>query len=141
MDEHPYSSRRHFPLLTDPVFLANLYHRAKRVVLSTDALEFALKYSSASTQKKPLYLISVDKMNPNLGPDLLSRRQRALENLVPRDPESVELWEWDFDIRGDMIKIPSRLHLEWLCWGYTPDQFGIWECSHREFGDRLNGVL
>jgi hypothetical protein len=122
------------------MFLSDLYPRAQRLVVSDEALQFALKYGSAASQKKPLHRIAVDKLNP-FGHDLLSQRQRALERIVPEDIQSVELWDWELGRDGRMVKIPSRVHLEWLCWGYTPDERGIQECGARELADRLSCVL
>jgi hypothetical protein len=140
LEDHPHPTGRRFPHLSDPLFLTDLYSRAKRLVLSDEALEFALAYSLATTHKKPLHHILADKSVP-LGPDLLSQRQKALEKIVPKDIESVELWDWDWDSQGMLMRVPSRIHLEWVCWGYTPDEFGICQCASREFGERLSGVL
>jgi hypothetical protein len=127
-------------LLVDSIFLANLYPRAQRHVVSEEALHYALAYCLATSNKKPLHHVLSNKSDP-LGYDLLSQRQRALEKIVPRKLHEVELYEWDYDSRGRMMKVPSRVHLEWLCWGYTPDENGVWECANSELGERLNGVL
>jgi hypothetical protein len=140
LEKHTYSPIRRFPLLQEPMYLADLYPRAQRLVVSDEALEFALAFSSAMTQKKPLHRIAVDKSQP-LGQDLLSQRQRALAKIVPEDMSFVELWDWEYTREGRMVRVPSRVHLEWLCWGYTPDERGIQECGARELVDKLNGVL
>ena len=88
-------------------------------------------------RKTPLHRIAAEKSKP-LGPDLLSLRQRALEHIVPVNMDDVELWDWEYGADRRMVKVPTRLHLEWLCWGYTPDIPGIWECGNREFGDALS---
>jgi hypothetical protein len=52
--------------------------------------------------------------------DMARKRQLALER-IPRKmihPENEHLW-WDDDNEGN--KIPSREHVEWICWGFTPD--------------------
>jgi hypothetical protein len=83
----------------------------------------------------------VDKTNP-LGRDLLSYRQKALEILVPEILDEEALYEWEVDSwKGGLVKVPSRLHLELVCWGYTPDEMGIWECGHRDFSERFSGVI
>jgi hypothetical protein len=138
--QHPHSPCRRFPPLSDIILLTNLYLRAQRLVISEEALQFALSYSLAKSHKKPLHRVAVDKSN-QLGLDLLSQRQRALERLVPENIRKRDLWDWEYDTDGKMVKVPSRIHLEWLCWGYTPDDQGIWECGNREFGDRLSAVL
>lgn len=140
LDKHRHSPCRRFPLIRNPMLLADLYPRAQRLVTSDEALQFALSYNIAASTKKPLHHIAVDKSN-ELGRDLLSQRQKALENIVSKDISTVELWDWDYDSQGKLMKVPSRVHLEWLCWGYTPDERGILECGHRELSDRLSGVL
>ena len=135
-----HAKGRRFPLLPDTIFLANLYPRAQRHVISEEALQYALAYCLSTTNKKPLHHILVDKSNP-LGPDLVSQRQKALEKLVPRRLDDVELYDWDCDCQGRLMKVPSRVHLEWLCWGYTPDEKGVWECANNELEDRLSCVL
>jgi hypothetical protein len=140
MDKHRHSTCRRFALIKNPLLLADLYPRAQRLVVSDEALQFALSYNTAASNKKPLYHIAVDKSN-ELGRDLQSQRQKALETLVPRDISTVELWDWDYDVQGNLVKFPSRIHLEWLCWGYTPDERGVLECGHRELSDRLSAVL
>jgi hypothetical protein len=140
IEDHSRARGRRFPLLPDTIFLANLYPRAQQHVISDEALQYALAYCLANTKKRPLHHILVDKSNP-LGPDLLSQRQKALEKLVPRRFDDVDLYEWDCDYQGRLMKVPSRVHLEWLCWGYTPDEKGIWECANNELEDKLSGVL
>ena len=140
LEKHPYSPLRRFPLLRDPTALADLYARAQRLVVSEEALRFALVYVVATSHKTPLYKIAVDKTH-QFGPDLLSQRQRALERIVPENLKAVELWDWECDKMGRLVKVPSRIHLEWLCWGYTPDEKGIWESGNRELADRLSFVL
>ena len=134
------ANERRYPLLRDSILLANLYSRAQRHVISEEALQYGLAYCLAARSRKPLHHILVDKTNP-LGLDLLSQRQKALEKLVPGQIDDVELYNWDCDTQGRLMKVPSRVHLEWLCWGYTPDERGIWECANNELGDRLSGVL
>jgi hypothetical protein len=140
LDKHRHSPSRRFPLIKNPIMLADLYPRARRLVISDEALQFALSYNIAASNKRPLHHIAVDKSN-ELGRDLLSQRQKALEWLVPKDISTVELWEWDYDRQGNLVNFPSRVHLEWLCWGYTPDERGVLECGHRELSDRLSVVL
>ena len=137
---NPHSLCRRFPLLSDSILLSNLYPRAQRLVVSAEALQFALAYSFATAHKKALHRVAVDKINP-LGQDLLSQRQKALERIVPINFDDHDLWDWERDYEGKRVRVPSRLHLEWLCWGYTPDEKGIWECGNREFGDRLSAVF
>jgi hypothetical protein len=138
--QHPHSPCRRFPLLADTLLITNLYPRAQRLVLSEEALEYALAFAMASSHKKALHRIAIDKSNP-LGLDLLGQRQKALERIVPRRIVTEDLWDWEYDHNAKMVKVPTRVHLEWLCWGYTPDERGIWECGNREFGDRLGSVL
>lgn len=140
LDKHSFSPIRRFPLLRNPTVLADLYPRAQRLVVSDEALQFALVYSVATSHKKPLHKIAVDKTH-QLGPDLLSQRQRTLDRIVPDNFKAVELWDWECDRMGRLVQVPSRIHLEWLCWGYTPDEKGIWECGNRELGERLSAVL
>lgn len=140
LEKHYYSPSRRFPLIRDPVFLADLYPRAQRLVVSDEALQFALTYSIAASQKKPLHRIAVDKSH-SLGQDLLSQRQRVLERIVPENLRSVELWDYEYGKEGRPYRVPSRVHLEWLCWGYTPDERGIQECGARELAERLSCVL
>ena len=137
---NPHSPCQQFPLLSDSILLSNLYPRAQRLVVSAEALQFALAYSFATAHKKLLHRVAVDKINP-LGQDLLSQRQKALERIVPINFDHHDLWDWERDYEGKRVRVPSRLHLEWLCWGYTPDEKGIWECGNREFGDRLSAVF
>ena len=108
IEDHGRARGRRFPLLPDTIFLANLYPRAQRHVISDEALEYALAYCLANTNKKPLHHILVDKSNP-FGLDLLSQRQKALEKLVPRRLDDVELYEWDCDYQGRLMKVPSRV--------------------------------
>ena len=61
--------------------------------------------------------------------------------LVPEHISDKDLYDFEYDEWGNLIRVPSRLHLEMVCWGYTPDEMGIWECGHREFSERFNGVL
>lgn len=140
LEKHSRSPVRRFPLLRNTTFLADLYPRAQLLVVSDEALQFALVYSVAMSHKKSLHKIAVDKTH-QLGHDLLSQRQRALEQIVPENLKAVELWDWECDRMGRLVRVPSRIHLEWLCWGYTPDEKGIWECGNRELGDRLSCVL
>lgn len=52
--------------------------------------------------------------------DMARKRQLVLER-IPRKrlhPENSYLW-WDEDDQGN--KIPSPDHVEWICWGFTPD--------------------
>jgi hypothetical protein len=137
---NPHSPNRRFPILSDPIFLTNLFPRAKRLVISEEALQFALSYTLAISNKKQLHKIACDKSN-QLGPDLLSQRQKALEKLVPEEICEEDLYDWEYDWEGKLVRVPSRVHLEWVCWGYTPDEMGIWECGHREFSERLSAVL
>ena len=131
---------REFPLVMDTLTISNLFPRAQRLVVDECALEFALAYCFARSHKKPLHRTLVDKSDP-LGFDLVSKRQSVLERIVPYSIDPDMLWDWDFDRDGRMVRVPSRVHLEWLCWGYTPDYRGILECGNREFGDRLSAVL
>lgn len=140
LDEHREPEGRRFALLRDTIFLANLYPRAQRLVVSEEALQFALSYTHASSHKKAFHHVAVDKSN-EFGQDLLSQRQRALEKIVPLNTRNTQLYEWERDREGNITKVPSRLHLEWLCWGYTPDERGVWECGMKDLGDRLSGVL
>jgi hypothetical protein len=135
--QNPHSTCRRFALLPTITILTNLYPRAQQLVLSQEALQFALSYSLALQHKTPLHRVAVEKAHP-LGADLLSQRQRALERLVPEDLDSLELYDWELDANKRRVKVPSRIHLEMLCWGYTPDVPGMWECGNREFGDRLS---
>jgi len=137
---NPLPPYRRFPLLKDYTFLTDLFGRAQNMVVSQEALQFALSFAYATSHKKPLHRILLDKSNP-FGMDLLSQRQRALEKIVPEDIEDVELYDWEYSRDGKVSRVPSRIHLEWLCWGYTPDENGIWECAHRELGDRLSPFL
>jgi hypothetical protein len=137
ISEHPHSPCRRFALLPTTTLITNLYPRAQRLVVSQEALEFALSYSIAMQHKTPLHRVAVEKSHP-LGLDLLSQRQRALERLVPEDLDDVEIWDWECDADRKMVRVPNRVHLEWLCWGYTPDVPGMWECGNREFGDMLS---
>lgn len=139
MDKNPFSAVRRFPILRNPTPLADLYPRAQRLVVSDQALQFALLYSSAYCHNQPLHRIAVDKTH-QLGQDLLSLRQHALEKIVPFD-SSEDLWDWEHDRDGRLVRVPSRLHLEWLCWGYTPDEKGVLECAARDLGNRLDCVL
>ena len=107
--------------------------------MSQEALQFALSYSFATSHKKQLHRAVVDKSNP-LGLDLLAQRQRALDRMVPQNIDIADLWEIEYDRERGRVKVPTRVHLEWLCWGYTPDPEGIYECGNREFGDRLSLV-
>ena len=141
LDKHSFPLVRRFPLLRDPIVLADLYPRAQRHVVSDEALQFALLFSITALRKKSLHLILANKTH-ELGPHLLALRQKALERIVPESLKQVELWDWEFSTgEGRMVKVPSRIHLEWLCWGYTPDERGVWECGNRELADRLNFVL
>jgi hypothetical protein len=140
MDKHPHSTARRFQILRNPTPLADLYPRAQRLVLSDEALQFALSYSAAYSRKQPLHSIAVDKSH-QLGPDLLSLRQRTLDKIVPDSLEMVDLWDYEHDREGRLVKVPSRVHLEWLCWAYTPDETGVLECAARDLGSRLDCVL
>jgi hypothetical protein len=137
---HPHAICRQFPLVTDLLAISNLFPRAQRLVVDEEAIQFALLYLMTRSHKKPLHRILVDKSNP-FGYDLLSQRQKVLERIVPYSIDHEMLWDWEYDGDGKLIRVPSRVHLEWLCWGYTPDYYGISECSNREFGDRLSAVL
>lgn len=137
---HPHAMSRDFPLVTDTLMISNLFSRAQRLVVDEEAIRFALEYCMASSHKKPFHRVLVDKSNP-FGYDLLSQRQKVLERIVPYSIDHEMLWDWEFDTDGRSVRVPSRVHLEWLCWGYTPDSYGIWECGNREFGERLNAVL
>jgi len=140
LEKHPFSPARRFPILRNPTPLADLYPRAQRLVVSDQALKFALSYSSAYSQKTPLHRIAVDKSH-QLGPDLLSLRQRTLEKIVPEALGDMDLWDWEHDREGRLVRVPSRLHLEWLCWAYTPDERGVLECAARDMANRLDCVL
>lgn len=51
--------------------------------------------------------------------DMARKRQLVLER-IPRKklhPENSHIW-WDEDAEGN--RIPSRDHVEWICWGFTP---------------------
>jgi hypothetical protein len=52
--------------------------------------------------------------------DMARKRQLVLER-IPRKkihPENSHYW-WTEAADGEII--PSRDHVEWICWGYTPD--------------------
>jgi hypothetical protein len=136
--QHSQSPHRQFALLQNIIDLADLYPRARRLVLSKDALEYALLFSEPTKRKKVLRQVVHDKNY--LGPDLLARRQTALDEIVPEDLNGVELWDWEYDIEMQRVDVPSQIHLERLCWGYTSDPAGIAACAVREYKDKMNNI-
>jgi hypothetical protein len=52
--------------------------------------------------------------------DMARKRQLFLER-IPRKILHDDNREarWDEDVEGE--RIPTRDHIEWICWGYTPD--------------------
>ena len=119
--------------------LADLYPCAKKFVVSDKALGYALLLTNALKRKRPLHREVPNKKY--FEPDLLAQRQAALEKIVPEDPTSVELWEWELDQESGKVKWPSRIHLEWLCYGYTPDEDEISDCTQRACRIKLKGIL
>jgi len=136
LTKNPKSPYAEFTLIQDITHLADLYPHAKRYVPSDEALEYASLLIRAIESKKPLHREVPSKKY--LEPDLLARRQAVLEKIVPKVLESVELWECD---KKGEVKVPSRIHLEWLCYGYTPYELEIASFAARVGETKLNGFL
>jgi hypothetical protein len=69
-----------------------------------------------------------------------SQRQMMLEKIVPEHLEDVKLWDWK-TIDGQLFEVPSELHLEWICWGYSPDPDKTGECANGILPGKLVGFL
>ena len=109
---------------------------AQRIGVDPTALDFGILYAQAISRKLPLHNVVSDKKNP-FGPDLLAQRQKALEQLVPEKVEDAQLWVWEY-INGKYIRGPSKMHLELIFYGYSPNPTGIVERAWRELGNNLS---
>ena len=96
-----------------------LRHLAERLKLSPETQRFRKMYWDSHGRHLDLSRLMFDETT-----DMARKRQIHLER-TPRKklhPDNEELW-WDEDVEGETI--PSRDHVEWICWGYTPDIEGI----------------
>ena len=92
-----------------------LRHYADRLKLPTECQKFRKMYWDCHGRHLDLSRMMFDETT-----DMARKRQLVLER-IPRKklhPENVQFW-WTEDFEGNII--PSRDHLEWICWGYTPD--------------------
>ena len=92
-----------------------LRHLADRLHLPSDSKKFRKLYWDCHGRQLDLTKIMFDETS-----DMARKRQMVLER-IPRKkihPENANAW-WDED--SDGLIVPSRDHVEWICWGYTPD--------------------
>ena len=92
-----------------------LRHIAIRLNLPPDSQKFRKMYWDIHGRHLDLTRVMFDDET-----DMARKRQIVLER-IPRKklhPESSNCW-WDEDAEGNLI--PSRDHIEWICWGFTPD--------------------
>ena len=102
-----------------------LRHYADRLKLPADCQKFRKMYWDSHGRHLDLSRLMFDEVH-----DMARKRQLALER-IPRKkihPENAHLW-WVENVDGDII--PSRDHVEWICWGYSPDVDGVARiCQH-----------
>jgi hypothetical protein len=92
-----------------------LRHLATRLKISADCQKFRKMYWDTHGRQLDLSKIMFDDTS-----DMGRRRQLILER-IPRKkihPENSHYW-WSEDVDGNII--PSSDHVEWICWGFTPD--------------------
>ena len=92
-----------------------LRHVATRFRISAEAQKFRQLYWDTHGRNLDLSRVMYDNTT-----DMARKRQLVLER-IPRKklhPENSHLW-WDEDENGNLT--PSRDHVEWICWGFTPD--------------------
>jgi hypothetical protein len=92
-----------------------LRHYAERLKLPPETQKFRKMYWELHGRHLDMTRIMFDDTY-----DMARKRQLALER-IPRKvlhPENFEGW-WGEDVDGNII--PSPQHVEWICWGYTPD--------------------
>jgi hypothetical protein len=93
-----------------------LRHMADRLKLSTESQKFRKMYWDMHGWHLDLTRVMFDETS-----DMARKRQLRLEK-IPRKLihlENAHLW-WTEDADG--MRIPSRDHIEWICWGFTPDE-------------------
>jgi hypothetical protein len=92
-----------------------LRHHAGKLHLPGDSQKFRKLYWDIHGRMLDLTRVMFDNDT-----DMARKRQLVLQK-IPRKrlhPENSHLW-WDEDDHGN--KMPSREHVEWICWGFTPD--------------------
>lgn len=96
-----------------------LRHMGDRLKLPPDCQKFRKVYWDLHGTHIDLRRVMFDDTT-----DLARKRQLRLER-IPRKqlrPENSDFW-WSEDTDG--CRIPSRDHLEWIYWGYTPAELEV----------------
>jgi hypothetical protein len=91
-----------------------LRHLAERLKLPHESQKFRKVYWDMHGKQLDLSRVMFDETT-----DMARKRQLRLERIPKKQlrQEYSHLW-WDEDVDG--LRIPSRDHLEWICWGFTP---------------------
>lgn len=92
-----------------------LRHMAEKLKLPADCQKFRKLYWDMHGRHLDLTRIMFDETY-----DMARKRQLALEKISRKviHPENSHYW-WDEDETGQLV--PSKEHVEWICWGYSPD--------------------
>jgi len=92
-----------------------LRHYAERLKLTPESQKFRKMYWELHGRHLDMTRVMFDDTT-----DMARKRQLALERIPHKvlHPENADAW-WGEDVHGNII--PSREHVEWICWGYTPD--------------------